>query len=73
MRSLNLILVRNESELSKANISNVILHIKKVDVTESIDGRLGSISLYDLTPYGCLYQEKFSTSGTEALSFTYKR
>ncbi|KAM7356415.1 vacuolar protein sorting 13D [Cochliomyia hominivorax] len=73
VRSLNLILVRNESELSKANISNVILHIKKMDATESIDGRLGSISLYDLTQYGYLYQEKFSTSGSEALSFTYKR
>ncbi|XP_046808377.1 vacuolar protein sorting-associated protein 13D [Lucilia cuprina] len=73
VHSLNLILVRNESELSRANISSAILHINKEDVIKSIEGRLGSISLYDLTPYGYLYQEKFSTSGTEALSFTYNR
>ena len=65
--------MRNESELSKANISNVTLHINKTEIVNSIAGRLGSISLYDLTPFGKIYQEKFSTTGSEALSFKYKR
>ncbi|XP_073839094.1 vacuolar protein sorting 13D isoform X2 [Musca autumnalis] len=73
IRSLNLILVRNESELSKANVSNVQLHINRHISLQSIEGRLGSISIYDLTPFGHIYQEKFSTSGMEALSFAYKR
>lgn len=73
IRSLNLILVRNESELAKANVSNVQLHITRNAILQSIEGRLGSISIYDSTPYGHLYQEKFSTSGVEALNFTYKR
>ncbi|XP_075164386.1 vacuolar protein sorting 13D [Haematobia irritans] len=73
VRSLNLTLVRNEAELAKANISNVQFHIERDVVLQSVDGRLGSISLHDLSSYGHLYQEKFSTSGLEALSFTYKR
>lgn len=73
IRSLDLILVKNESELSKANVSNIILHVNKSNVIESVDGKLGSVSLFDLTPHGYMYRERFSTSGREALSFTYKR
>uniref|UniRef100_A0A1A9X0W3 UBA domain-containing protein n=1 Tax=Glossina brevipalpis TaxID=37001 RepID=A0A1A9X0W3_9MUSC len=62
----------NERELAKANVSNAFLKIKNDDGTQSVDGRLGSISIYDLTPYGHLYPEKFSTSGSEALSFSYE-
>ncbi|KAI9588448.1 hypothetical protein GQX74_004293 [Glossina fuscipes] len=69
---LNLILVRSERELAKANVSNAFLKIKNDNGAQSVDGRLGSISIYDLTPYGHLYPEKFSTAGSEALSFSYK-
>ncbi|XP_067643224.1 intermembrane lipid transfer protein Vps13D isoform X2 [Eurosta solidaginis] len=73
VRSLNLILVRNEIELSKVNISHAHFKIASRRGVKSIEGRLKSISLYDLTHFGDLYREKFSTSGPEALSFSYKR
>uniref|UniRef100_A0A1I8Q4T0 UBA domain-containing protein n=3 Tax=Stomoxys calcitrans TaxID=35570 RepID=A0A1I8Q4T0_STOCA len=73
IRSLDLILVRNDFELAKANVSNVQVHISRDDFLQTVRGSLGSISIYDLTSYGHLYQEKFSTSGMEALSFKYSR
>ncbi|XP_011209287.2 intermembrane lipid transfer protein Vps13D isoform X2 [Bactrocera dorsalis] len=73
VRSLNLILVRNEVEFSKANISHVHFKISSNRDIKSVEGRLKSISLYDLTYYGDLYREKFSTAGPEALSFSYKK
>lgn len=73
MRSLNLILVRNEVEFSKANISHAHFKISSNRDIKSVEGRLKSISLYDLTHFGDLYREKFSTAGPEALSFSYKK
>lgn len=73
VRSLNLVFVRNESELAKANVSNAFFVVAKYDLTKTVEGRLGSVSLYDLTNYGKIYREKFLTSGTEALNFIYKR
>lgn len=73
VRSLNLVFVRNESELAKANVSNAFFVVAKYDMTKTVEGRLGSVSLYDLTNYGKIYREKFLTSGSEALKFIYKR
>lgn len=74
INSLNLILIRNEIELAKANISNVLLRSEYEYNMKTVDGYLGSISIYDLTPYGKLYQEKFATVNKEqALTFTYKQ
>uniref|UniRef100_W8AYT3 Vacuolar protein sorting-associated protein 13D n=1 Tax=Ceratitis capitata TaxID=7213 RepID=W8AYT3_CERCA len=73
VRSLNLILVRNEVEFSKANISHAHFKIASNKDVKSVEGRLKSISLYDLTHFGDLYREKFSTAGPEALSFSYKK
>nr|XP_014090945.2 vacuolar protein sorting-associated protein 13D isoform X1 [Bactrocera oleae] len=73
VRSLNLILVRNEVEFSKANISHAHFKISSNRDIKSVEGRLKSISLYDLTHFGDLYREKFSTAGPEALSFSYKK
>ncbi|XP_055907883.1 intermembrane lipid transfer protein Vps13D isoform X2 [Eupeodes corollae] len=73
VRSLNLVFVRNESELAKANVSNAFFVVAKYDLTKTVEGRLGSVSLYDLTNYGKIYREKFLTSGSEALKFIYKR
>lgn len=72
VNSLNLILVRNEMELAKANISKVLLRSKNENNIKTLDGYLGSISIFDLSPYGKLYQEKFATVNKEqALTFTY--
>lgn len=73
VRSLNLTFIRNEEELAKANVSNASFMIEKQNDAKIIEGRLGSISLLDLTIFGKLYREKFLTSGTEALNFHYKR
>ncbi|XP_037935876.1 vacuolar protein sorting-associated protein 13D [Teleopsis dalmanni] len=73
VRSLNLILVRNEMELTKANISNAFFKVTRENIVQEVEGSLGSLSLLDLTHFGNLYREKFSTTGDEALNFLYKR
>lgn len=73
VRSLNLVFIRNESELAKANVSNASFLVAKEGNLKIIEGKLGSVSLYDLSAYGKIYKEKFLTSGTEALKFVYKK
>lgn len=73
VRSLNLVFIRNESELAKANVSNASFLLSKVGNLKIVEGKLGSVSLYDLSAYGKVYKEKFLTSGTEALKFVYKK
>lgn len=73
IKSLNLILVKPEYELARANVSNARFIITKTGVCKKIDGSLGSISVLDLTLHGCIYREKFMTSGNEALKFSYLR
>lgn len=73
IKSLNLILVKPEYELARANVSNARFIITKSEVDKKIDGSLGSISVSDLTFHGCIYREKFMTSGNEALKFIYLR
>lgn len=73
VRSLNLVFIRNESELAKANVSNASFLLAKEGNLKIVEGKLGSVSLYDLSAYGKVYKEKFLTSGTEALKFVYKK
>ncbi|XP_055378948.1 intermembrane lipid transfer protein Vps13D [Condylostylus longicornis] len=73
VRSLNLTLVRNDEDLAKANVSNAFFVVSKSNHNKIVEGRLGSVSLYDLTPFGKVYRERFLTSGSEALNFIYKR
>ena len=73
IRSLNLIFIRNGDFLSKATISDAFLLIEKENIVKAVNGRLKSLSLKDLTKYGHVYTEKFSTTGPEALSFSYTR
>ncbi len=73
VRSLNLVLVRPDYELAKANVSNARFIVSKVEAAKTVEGSLGSISLSDLTVHGGIYREKFQTSGNEALNFTYVR
>lgn len=73
VRSLTLVLAKPEYELAKANVSNAHFVVSKYGESKTVDGRLGSISLSDLTEHGTVYRERFMTSGNEALNFTYLR
>lgn len=73
IRSLNFNLTRNEAVLSKINVSNATFSIIQEASFKSIEGCLGSITVHDLTKFGCIYKERFLTSGSEALNFVYKR
>lgn len=74
VRSLTVVLVKPELEVAKANISNVEISIKTSgNERKEVEGKLGSISLLDLTLHGQLYRERFITSGKQALLFNYAR
>lgn len=73
VRSLTLVFVRPDYEIAKANVSNAHFIVTKKNGSKMVKGRLGSVSLYDLTIHGALYRERFLTSGNEALNFTYTR
>uniref|UniRef100_A0A182Q6S0 UBA domain-containing protein n=1 Tax=Anopheles farauti TaxID=69004 RepID=A0A182Q6S0_9DIPT len=73
VRSLSLVLAKPMCEIAKANVSNAQLTISKRGQAKQVEGSLGSITLNDLTPYGTLYREKFTTTGNEALNFMYVR
>lgn len=73
VRSLTLVFVRSDSEIAKANVSNAHFVVSKYDDSKTVKGRLGSVSLFDLTTHGAIYRERFITSGNEALNFVYTR
>ena len=73
IKSLTLVLFKPEYELARANVSNARFIVTKAGIAKTIEGSLGSISVTDLTVHGCIYREKFMTSGNEALKFTYIR
>ncbi|CAF2761002.1 unnamed protein product [Rotaria sp. Silwood2] len=49
------------------------LTIEKALKNLTVNGKLGSVSIYDLSSFGQLYDERFCTSGTNALVFTYTK
>ncbi|RZC42308.1 vacuolar protein sorting-associated protein 13D [Asbolus verrucosus] len=73
VRSLTVVLVRPDIEVAKANISNVDISVKTSGLFKEVQGKLGSMSLLDLTLHGQLYRERFITSGKQALQFKYVR
>ncbi|XP_059608662.1 intermembrane lipid transfer protein Vps13D [Phlebotomus argentipes] len=73
VRSLTVVLVAPEYEIAKANVSNAKFVVAKRNIAKTVEGHLGSMSLYDLTQHGKIYRERFVTSGNEALNFTYLR
>ncbi|KAB0794994.1 hypothetical protein PPYR_11833 [Photinus pyralis] len=73
VRSLTMALVTSDHDIAKANVSNVDVSIKSNNVRKEVEGRLGSMSLLDLTLHGQLYKERFLTSGKQALHFNYVR
>jgi len=69
IRSLTLVLNRPKYEVARANISHFATQVRSHGDDQIIEGRLGSMSLLDLTPQGLLYRERFISSGHEALNF----
>ncbi|XP_056588171.1 intermembrane lipid transfer protein VPS13D [Triplophysa dalaica] len=69
IHSLSLVLRKKTNELAKANVSKLLTHIEMTDGDLSLHGRLGSLSLSDLTSHGDLYRERFTTRGGEALVY----
>ncbi|XP_069683777.1 intermembrane lipid transfer protein Vps13D isoform X2 [Periplaneta americana] len=69
IRSLTLVLNRPQYEVARANISHLSTQVRSHGHEQIIEGRLGSMSLLDLTPHGVLYKERFISSGHEALNF----
>jgi vacuolar protein sorting-associated protein 13D len=69
IRSLTLVLNRPQYEVARANISHFSTQVRSHSDDQIIEGRLGSMSLLDLTPQGLLYTERFVSSGHEALNF----
>lgn len=73
VRSLTLILIRPEYEVAKANISHLTIRTMTSGSQFSWEGKLGSMSLADLTPHGKLYRERFLSSGNQALHVQFIR
>lgn len=73
VRSLTVVLVKPDRDIAKANISNVEVVIKTTGLLKEVEGKLGTMSLQDLTLHGQLYRERFITSYEKALQFKYVR
>lgn len=73
VRSLTMVLVRPDRDVARANISNIEILVKTCGLSKEVEGKLGSMSLSDLTLHGQLYRERFLTSGKQALHFDYVR
>lgn len=73
VKSLTVVLMHPDRDIAKANISSVELEIKTVGLLKEVEGRLGSMSLQDLTLHGQLYRERFLTTGEHVLQFKYVR
>ncbi|XP_063232383.1 intermembrane lipid transfer protein Vps13D [Bacillus rossius redtenbacheri] len=70
VRSLTLVLNEPEHEVARANVSHLSMHVSSRRRGQTVAGRLGSMSLLDLTPRGRRYREKFLSSGDQVLHFT---
>uniref|UniRef100_T1J4D0 UBA domain-containing protein n=1 Tax=Strigamia maritima TaxID=126957 RepID=T1J4D0_STRMM len=71
VRSLVLILNKTDCELAKTTVSNVTARMLTKDGDFSVHGKLGSLSIQDLTSHGHIYFDRFTTCGEEALDFQY--
>lgn len=79
VQSLNIVLLRPQYEVCRANISRLKVLVEDSCSTSGnvggrrISGTLGSMSLMDLSPHGKIWRERFLSSGKEALNFQYER
>ncbi|KAG8434275.1 hypothetical protein GDO86_012595 [Hymenochirus boettgeri] len=69
VHSLSLVLKNTTSELAKASVSKLTSYLEIIEGDLALQGSIGSLSLSDLTLYGNVYTERFTTSGEEALIF----
>lgn len=78
VHSLNIVLLRPQYEVCRANISRLKVLVEDSCTSGNLGGRrisgtLGSMSLMDLSPHGQIWRERFLSSGKEALNFQYER
>ncbi|XP_061647829.1 intermembrane lipid transfer protein VPS13D isoform X2 [Phyllopteryx taeniolatus] len=73
VHSLSLVLNKEGNELARATVIKLSAHLEMLESNLVLTGSLGSLSLSDLTPYGDLYRERFTTRGGEALIFNIHR
>lgn len=73
VKSLTVVLMQPDRDIAKANISTVEIEISTIGLLKEVSGRLGSMSLQDLTLHGQLYRERFLTTGEHVLEFKYVR
>lgn len=73
VRSLTLVFIRTDYEIAKANVSNARFVVSRMGSSKTVEGKLGSISLIDLTVHGSIYRERFLTDGNEALNFIFRQ
>ena len=71
VRSFSLLLNRKDYEVAEATISNLTWEMASMRGNLDITGKLGSITVQDLTSAGRMYRERFITSGNEALDFQF--
>ena len=69
IRSFNLLLIRKDCEIAKATLSALTCKMASLRGDLDIAGKLGGISVEDLTPAGQMYRQRFTTSGNKALEF----
>ncbi|XP_014665862.1 PREDICTED: vacuolar protein sorting-associated protein 13D-like [Priapulus caudatus] len=69
VKSFTVVLNKVDYELARLNMSSLAAHISLRDGNSTMLGKLGSISVTDLTPHGDLYRERFKTVGDNALHF----
>ena len=69
MSRLEVLLVGNGDKLARASMANASVRVDALPKMTRVSGRLGSMSLRDLTPCGFLYRDVFSTAGSEVLNF----
>uniref|UniRef100_A0A0P6FFD1 Vacuolar protein sorting-associated protein 13D n=1 Tax=Daphnia magna TaxID=35525 RepID=A0A0P6FFD1_9CRUS len=71
VRSFSLLLNRKDYEVAEATISNLTWEMASMRGNLDVTGKLGSITVQDLTSAGKMYRERFITSGNEALDFQF--
>eukprot|EP00049_Salpingoeca_infusionum_P001408 m.48084 g.48084 ORF g.48084 m.48084 type:complete len:4330 (-) comp11009_c0_seq1:451-13440(-) len=70
LSSVSALLVADDNPIAKCAASGIELRMDLMDKYSRTQGRLQSVEVTDLTPYGCMYRNVFSTCGDDMLTFT---
>ena len=71
VRSFNVLLNQKDYEVADATVCNLTWEMASRRGNLDVTGKLGSITIQDLTSAGRMYRERFVTSGNEALDFQF--